>query len=79
MNTRGTQFNTGGALDQDYLRKQAEKCISLLSEVEERLSARELGFYEEVKEKLEDEDCKGWSPTYPQVNWLKDLVGRYCY
>lgn len=38
----------------------------------ERMSERELGFVEEMPDKIER-----WGCTEPQLQWLRDLVSKY--
>lgn len=73
------QWTGGEVLDVTEARKQLGKCLELLDDVEERLTSKELSFYQDMRVDLEDEDNEQWKPSYPQLNYAKDLVERYCY
>lgn len=65
-------FQRDNVLSLDERNASARKCLSLLKDFTERMSARELGFIEEMPDKIER-----WGCTEPQLQWLRDLVSKY--
>jgi hypothetical protein len=65
-------FQRDNVLDADERNRSARKCLALLEDYTDRLTAKELGFVEDVSEKIER-----WGCTEPQLQWLRDLVSKY--
>jgi hypothetical protein len=59
-------------LDLDERNASARKCLTLLEDYTDRMNAKELGFVEEMPDKIER-----WGCTEPQLQWLRDLVSKY--
>lgn len=59
-------------LTDDERNRSARKCLALLDDCMERLSAKELSFVEEMPDKIER-----WGCSEPQLQWLRDLVSKY--
>ena len=73
------QWSGGNVLSVEESRSQLLKCLKLLEDEEDKLNSKEVGFVDEMRETLDDEDNALWKPTYPQLNYAKDLVEKYCY
>ena len=65
-------FQRDNVLTDDECNRSARKCLSLLEDCTERMNARELGFVEDMPDKIER-----WGCTEPQLQWLRDLVSKY--
>jgi hypothetical protein len=65
-------FQRDNVLTADERNASAQKCLTLLEDCTERMNAKELGFVEEMLDKIER-----WGCTEPQLQWLRDLVSRY--
>jgi hypothetical protein len=65
-------FQRDNVLTDDERNRSAWKCLSLLEDYTARMSAKELGFVEDMPEKIER-----WGCTEPQLQWLRDLVSKY--
>lgn len=65
-------FQRDNVLSLDERNASARKCLALLEDCTERLSAKELGFVEDMPDKIER-----WGCTEPQLQWLRDLVSKY--
>lgn len=65
-------FQRDNVLNADERNASARKCLSLLEDHTERMTAKELGFVEEMPDKMER-----WGCTEPQLQWLRDLVSKY--
>jgi hypothetical protein len=65
-------FQRDNVLSADERNASARKCLALLEDCTERMNAKELGFVEDMPEKIER-----WGCTEPQLQWLRDLVSKY--
>lgn len=65
-------FQRDNVLSFDERNASARKCLSLLEDYAERMTAKELGFVEDMPEKIERFGC-----SEPQLQWLRDLVSKY--
>jgi hypothetical protein len=65
-------FQRDNILSADERNASARKCLALLEDCTEQMNAKELGFVEEMPDKIEH-----WGCTEPQLQWLRDLVSRY--
>jgi len=65
-------FQRDNVLTGDERNRSARKCLSLLEDYTGRMNAKELGFVEDMPEKIER-----WGCTEPQLQWLRDLVSKY--
>ncbi len=65
-------FQRDNVLSLDERNVSARKCLVLLEDVAERLNAKELGFVEDMPEKIQR-----WGCSEPQLQWLRDLVSKY--
>jgi hypothetical protein len=65
-------FQRDNVLSADERNASARKCLALLEDCTERMNAKELGFVEDMPEKIER-----WGCSEPQLQWLRDLVSRY--
>jgi len=65
-------FQCDSILTADERNASARKCLALLEDYTERMNAKELGFVEEIPDKIER-----WGCTEPQLQWLRDLVSRH--
>jgi hypothetical protein len=59
-------------LTDDERNRSARKCLALLADCTEKLNATELGFVEEMPDKV-----ARWGCSEPQLQWLRDLVSKY--
>lgn len=59
-------------LSVDERNASARKCLTLPEDAAERMNAKELGFVEDMPDKIER-----WRCTEPQLQWLRDLVSKY--
>jgi hypothetical protein len=64
--------NRDNVLDIDERNESARKCLALLEDAKERLNSKELGFVEDMPNKIDR-----WGCTEPQLQWLRDLVSKY--
>lgn len=65
-------FQRDNVLTDDERNTSARKCLALLEDYTERMNAKELGFVEDMPDKIER-----WGCTEPQLQWLRDLVSKY--
>jgi hypothetical protein len=65
-------FQRDNVLSADERNRSAYKCLTLLEDCTQKMNAKELGFVEEMPEKIER-----WGCTEPQLQWLRDLVEKY--
>lgn len=65
-------FQRDNVLSADERNVSARKCLTLLEDYTERMSAKELGFVEDMLEKIQRFGC-----SEPQLQWLRDLVSKY--
>lgn len=65
-------FHRDNILSLDERNASARKCLLLLEDCTEKMNAKELGFVEEMPDKIER-----WGCTEPQLQWLRDLVSKY--
>lgn len=65
-------FQRDNVLSLDERNTSARKCLMLLEDYTERMSAKELGFVEDMPDKIER-----WGCSEPQLQWLRDLVSKY--
>lgn len=65
-------FQRDSILSADERNASARKCLTLLEDCTEKMNVRELGFVEEMPDKIER-----WGCTEPQLQWLRDLVSKY--
>jgi hypothetical protein len=65
-------FQRDNILNLDERNASARKCLTLLKDYTDRMNAKELGFVEEMPDKIER-----WGCTEPQLQWLRDLVSKY--
>lgn len=65
-------FQRDNVLSADERNTSARKCLKLLEDHTERMNAKELGFVEDMPEKIER-----WGCSEPQLQWLRDLVSKY--
>lgn len=65
-------FNRDNILSSDERIRSARKCLFLLEDHTSKMNAKELGFVEEMPDKLDQYGC-----TEPQLQWLRDLVSKY--
>lgn len=57
-------FQRDNVLDADERNVSARKCLTLLEDYAERLTAKELSFIEDMPDKIER-----WGCTEPQLQW----------
>lgn len=67
-----TYHQRDNVLSLDERNASARKCLVLLADCTEKLNAKELGFIEEMPDKIER-----WGCSEPQLQWLRDLVSKY--
>lgn len=67
-----TYHQRDNVLSLDERNTSARKCLVLLADCTEKLNAKELGFIEEMPDKIER-----WGCSEPQLQWLRDLVSKY--
>lgn len=60
-------------LSVDERNTSARKCLTLLEDATERMNTKELGFVEDMPDKIERRGCT----EQPQLQWLRDLVSKY--
>lgn len=65
-------FQRDNVLTDDERNCSARKCLTLLEDYTARMNAKELGFVEDMPDKIER-----WGCTEPQLQWLRDLVSKY--
>jgi hypothetical protein len=65
-------FQRDNVLTDDERSASARKCLALLEDCTGRMNTKELGFVEDMPEKIER-----WGCTEPQLQWLRDLVSKY--
>jgi hypothetical protein len=65
-------FQRDNVLTDDERSRSARKCLALLEDCAEHLNAKELGFVEDMPDKIER-----WGCTEPQLQWLRDLVSKH--
>lgn len=65
-------FYRDNVLNEDERNKSARKCLALLEDCTARMNSKELGFVEDMPEKIDR-----WGCTEPQLQWLRDLVSKY--
>jgi hypothetical protein len=69
-------FQRDNILNADEKRASARKCLALLAGFEEAMRDKDKRFYSE-------QSCRSvalnYNPSEPQLQWLRDLVDRYCH
>lgn len=65
-------FQRDNVLSRSERDASARKCLALLDDCASAMNAKELGFVEDMPEKIEQ-----WGCTEPQLQWLRDLVSKY--
>ena len=65
-------FQRDNVLTADERNVSARKCLALLEDYTDRMTAKELGFVEDMPEKIER-----WGCSEPQLHWLRHLVDKY--
>jgi hypothetical protein len=65
-------FQRDNVLSADERNASARKCLALLEDYADQMSAKELGFVGDMSDKIER-----WGCTEPQLQWLRDLVSKY--
>jgi hypothetical protein len=65
-------FQRDNVLSIDERNASARKCLALLEDYAEQMNSKELGFVEDMPDKIER-----WGCSEPQLQWLRDLVSKY--
>lgn len=65
-------FQRDNVLSENERNASARKCLSLLEDATSQMNAKELGFVEDMPDKIDR-----WGCTEPQLQWLRDLVSKY--